>query len=65
MTLATLFIIAAMICIVCVVVSLFGGLFFLTQGEQKDRMSSNKMMRMRVLFQGLTIFFLFLAYLAS
>lgn len=65
MTLATFFFIAAMASIVGVVVSLFWGLFTMTQGEQKDRVKSNKMMRMRVLFQGLALLFLALAYLAK
>jgi hypothetical protein len=65
MTVATFFFIAALLCIVGVVISLFWGLFAMTQGEQKDRETSNKMMRMRVLFQGAALFFLFLAYLAK
>jgi hypothetical protein len=65
MTLFTFFTIAALICVVCVVVSLFWGLFAMTQGDPKDRKTSNKMMRMRVLFQGLAVLFLFLAFLAK
>ena len=64
MTTSTFFLIAAMICLVGVVFSFVRGIFFMTRGEQKDRASSNKMMQMRVWFQGLTLFFLFLAYLA-
>ena len=55
---------AAMVCMVGVVISLFWGMVAMTKGGEKDHQNSNKMMRMRVLFQGLTILFLFLAYLA-
>lgn len=65
MTLTTFFFIAALVCIAGVAVSLFLGLFAMTQGEQKDRVKSNKMMRMRVLFQGLALLFLALAWLAK
>lgn len=65
MTLSTFFMIAAMICVVVVVISLFRGLFAMTQEGQEQRVASNKMMRMRVLFQGLVLLFLFLAYLAN
>ena len=65
MTLANIFFFTALACIVGVVVSLFWGLFAMTQSEDKDRVTSNKMMRMRVFFQGLALFFLLLAYLAK
>lgn len=65
MTLSLLFLLAALACIAGVVGSLALGLFAMTKGEQKDRIRSNKMMRMRVLFQGLALFFLLLSYLAK
>jgi hypothetical protein len=65
MTLSLLFLFAALACILGVVGSLALGLFAMTKTEQKDRLTSNKMMRMRVLFQGLTILFLLLSYLAK
>jgi hypothetical protein len=65
MTLFTFFFLVALACIIGVAVSLFWGLFAMTQGEQKDRVTSNKMMRMRVFFQGLAVLFLLLAYLAK
>lgn len=65
MTLTTFFFIAALICIAGVAISLIGGIFFMTQADQKDRQSSNKMMRMRVLLQGLALFFLVLAWLSK
>lgn len=65
MTLTGFFFIAAMFCIAGVAISLFIGIFTMTQGEQKDREKSNKMMRMRILFQGLALLFLALAWLAK
>ena len=64
-SLATLFFFAALACILGVVVSLVWGIFAMTQQEQKDRVTSNKMMRMRVFFQGLALLFLALAWLAK
>jgi hypothetical protein len=65
MTVSTALFFVALACLLGVVVSLFWGLFAMTQGEQKDRVTSNKMMRMRVFFQGLTLLFLLLSYLAK
>jgi hypothetical protein len=65
MTLSNFFFFAALAAIGGVVVSLAWGLFAMTRTEQKDRVTSNKMMRMRVLFQGLALFLLLLAYLAK
>ncbi len=59
------FLIAALVCVACVVFSLFGGLIAMAKGTKKDNENSNKMMRLRVLFQGLAIVFLFMAYLAK
>jgi hypothetical protein len=60
-----IFFIAALVCMVGVLASLFRGLFAMAQGSKKDNQTSNKMMRFRVVFQGLAILFLFLAYLAK
>ena len=62
---ANFFFAGAMLSIFAVVVSLFWGLFAMAKGSKKDHRTSNKMMRARVLFQGIAIFFLFLAYLAK
>lgn len=59
------FLIAAMVCIVCVVVIMLAGLFAMTQDKQDSRIKSNKMMQLRVIFQGLAVAFLALAYLAK
>jgi len=60
-----IFLVAALVCMAAVVVSLLRGFVAMTKGGAKDRQNSNKMMRLRVLFQGLAILFLFLAYLAK
>lgn len=60
-----IFFLAAMAAMIGVVISLFWGLFVMTKGAEKDHQTSNKMMRLRVLFQGLAIIFLFLAYLSK
>ena len=65
MTISTVFFITALACILGVAVSLFAGMVAMTKGGEKDNRTSNKMMRLRVLFQGLAIFFLLLAYLAK
>lgn len=59
---STFFFLAAMACLVAVLGSFLWGIVAMTKGEQKDHKTSNKMMRMRVLFQGLTLFFLFMAF---
>jgi len=56
---------AAMLMMAGVIGSLLWGLAAMARGAEKDRKTSNKMMRMRVLFQGLAILFLFLAYLGK
>lgn len=61
----TIFFIIALICMAGVVVSLVAGLATMTKGGEKAPRLSNKMMRLRVLFQGLALLFLFLAYLAK
>ena len=65
MSTSLFFFFAALAAIGGVVVSLFWGMVAMTKGGEKDHRTSNKMMRMRVLFQGLAILFLFLAYLAK
>ncbi len=62
---STFFFIAALVCMLCVVGSFLWGIVAMTKGGEKDHLTSNKMMRMRVLFQGLAILFLFLAYAAK
>jgi hypothetical protein len=62
---AGFFFAAAVICMLAVAGSLFRGIFAMARGSKKDHQTSHKMMRSRVLFQGLAIFFLFLAYLAK
>ena len=57
-----IFFILAAISIVIVAGSLGFGLISMTKGGKTHNKVSNKMMRVRVIFQGLTIAFLFLAY---
>jgi hypothetical protein len=59
-----IFFIAALVSLAAVVASLLWGFRAMTKEGERQRIKSNKMMQLRVLFQGLTIFFLFLAYLA-
>lgn len=60
-----IFFISAMISMLAVLGAMFWGLFAMTKGGEKDHQTSNKMMRFRVLFQGLAILFLLLAYLGK
>jgi hypothetical protein len=62
---ATLFIILALIAMLGVVASLLMGLGVMTRGRTDDSKTSNKMMQVRIVCQGLVILFLFLAYLAK
>lgn len=62
---ANVFFILALISMAAVVVSFLGGIVFMTKGQEKDHVGSNKMMRLRVLFQTVAILFLFLAYIAK
>jgi hypothetical protein len=59
------FFIAAIIAMAGVLASLLLGLFAMAKGGEKDHKTSNKMMRARVMLQGLTIFLLLLAFLAK
>jgi predicted permease len=56
------FIAAAFIAMIGVVISLFGGLFMMGRGRPQDHKTSNKMMQLRVICQGIAIVCLFLAY---
>ena len=60
-----IFFIAALISMGGVVVSLFRGILTMGKNAEKDHRAGNRMMRMRVLFQGLAVAFLFLAYLTK
>ena len=60
-----IFFILGMISIMVVAASLLMGLASMSKGGKKHNKISNKMMRMRVIAQGLAIFFLFLAYLTK
>jgi hypothetical protein len=64
MSLFTVFTAAALLCILAVTGTLFWGVVTMAKPADKERMKSNKLMRMRVLFQGLALLFLALAYLA-
>lgn len=64
MTAATLLFFVALACMVAVVGSFIWGMVAMTRGGEKDAQTSNKMMRFRVIFQGLALVFLFLSYLA-
>ena len=65
MTAANLLFIIALLCMAATLGVFLFGIVAMTKGGEADRQTSNKMMRMRVFFQGLAIFFLFLAYLAK
>lgn len=65
MSLSLFFFITALISIAGVAFSLFGGIIAMARGREKDHKTSNKMMRLRVLFQALAIASLLLAYLAK
>lgn len=64
MTAATFLFIIALACMLAVVGSFFWGMVAMTGGKDKDRVTSNKMMRFRVFFQGFALLFLLLSYLA-
>ena len=59
------FFIAALVSMAAVVGSLLLGLVAMSKDTKKAHKASNKMMQMRVLFQGLAILFLLLAYLSK
>lgn len=58
------FFIAAMLCLLGVAGALFAGLFAMTKGAEKERKTSNKMMQLRVILQGLAVVFLLLSWLS-
>ena len=60
-----IFFIAALVSMAGGVISLFWGLLAMAKGKKKDHQTSDKMMQLRVLFQGLAIILLFLAYLTK
>ena len=60
-----IFLAAAVVSMLLVVGSLIAGLVAMSRTTENSPRTSNKMMRMRVLFQGLAIMFLFLAYLSK
>ncbi len=62
---AVVFFIAALVSMGVVVVSMVLGMTAMVKGQAKDHKTSNKMMRMRVLFQGIAIICLVLAYLTK
>ena len=59
------FLILALVALVGVVGSLFGGLLAMAKGTPKDHQTSQKMMQLRVICQGAVIVCLFLAYVAK
>jgi hypothetical protein len=66
MTASGIFFILALVCMVGVVGVFLTGIVAMTRGAgQKDAKLSNKMMYLRVIFQGGAILFLFLAYAAK
>ena len=59
------FIAAAFLAMIGVVISLFTGLFVMGRGTPKDHQTSQKMMQWRVIYQAIAIICLFLAYAAK
>lgn len=64
-SLSTFFLFAALAALLGVLGALFWGLVSMNRDGEKHRISSNKMMRLRVTCQGFVILFLFLAYLTK
>ncbi len=62
---ANFFFFAALAAMAGVFISLLLGIVAMTKTESKDRLTSNKMMRSRVILQALAILFLVLAYWAK
>jgi len=60
-----IFIAIAFIAALGVVATLFGGLAAMSNGSDKARLLSQRLMRLRVLFQGIAIVALFLAYVTK
>ena len=64
MSLSLIFFFAALACLAGVVLSLAGGVAAMTRGGEKDHRTSNRMMRLRILLQGLAVAFLLLSWLS-
>lgn len=62
---ATFFFFAALACMVGVLLSLLLGVVAMTKGQEKDHKTSNSMMRMRVVMQGMALLFLLLSTMAK
>ncbi len=59
-----IFLVLALICLAGVMATLIFGVFAMAKEGEDARKRSNKFMRLRVVLQGLTVFFLLLAWLA-
>jgi len=64
MTAANILFFIALAFMVAVLGSFFWGMVAMTKGGEKDHQTSNKMMRLRVTFQGLALLFLLLSFMA-
>ena len=62
---STMFLILMALAMAGVLVSLFTGLVSMARGGEFDRRNSNKLMRMRVLFQGLALLLFAAALMAA
>lgn len=62
---ATIFFFIAIACMIGVMASLLLGVVSMTKGGTKDHAVSNKMMRLRVILQGLALLFLLLSAAAK
>lgn len=65
MTASTILFFIALACMIVVVAALIMGVAGMTSTDGDAAQKSNKLMQMRVLFQGLALLFLFLAYVAK
>lgn len=61
-SLSLFFLVGAGLSVLGVVASMFWGLAMMTRGRESDHIKSNRMMRFRVICQGLTLLFLLLAF---
>lgn len=59
------FLIAAMVSMLGVVVALLLGLKAMARGTEQDNRTSNRMMQLRIVFQGLAVGFLIMAFLTK
>ena len=62
---SNVFFILAMLSMLPVVAVFMFGMVAMTKGGKEQNLRSNKMMQLRVLFQGGAILFLFLAYITK